>query len=103
MTTTATLINAFEVAPEAESAFLENWARVAEFLEAQHGFIEAALNRCAPGSRFRFTAEMKFTSQDRLWSSIQQPEFRQLLRLSDLPNVPKLCDLFLRPQVRVAA
>lgn len=103
MTTTATLINAFEVAPEAESAFLENWSRVAEFLEVQQGFLGAALERCAPDSRFRFTAEMKFTSQDRLWSSIQQPEFRQLLRLGDLPNVPKVCDLFLRPQARAAA
>ena len=45
---TATLINAFEVPPEADESFIAGWERARDFLATRHGFSVTALHRALP-------------------------------------------------------
>ena len=98
-----TLTNAFEVSSERELSFLSKWERVMEFLRQQPGFVSVTLSRSTPESRFQFTAQTTFESQAQLWGAIRQTDFQLLVQANDLPDYPRLYDLFLRPQARAVA
>ena len=73
--TTVTLINAFEVPPEADEAFVAAWERTRNFLAGQEGFSAIALHRA-----LRADAEFRFVDVARVdspgaWEGVAAPEF----------------------------
>ena len=58
---TVTLINAFEVPPEADEAFVAGWERARDFLAGQEGFSATALHRA-----LRADAEFRFVNVARV-------------------------------------
>src|SRR4051812_4863701 len=75
-TQTVTLINAFEVPPEADEAFIAGWQRARDFLAAQNGFGTTALHRALqPGADFRFVNVARVESPEAWRRAISDPAF----------------------------
>ena len=71
------LINAFEVPPDSDDAFLESWERSREFLRAQDGYMSARLHRSlSPDADFRFVNVALWESADAFRAATSHPEFR---------------------------
>ena len=60
-----TLINAFEVAPEHEPAFVESWKQTAATFAGKPGYLETLLHRSLdPAARFRFVNVAHWSSAE---------------------------------------
>ena len=72
------LINAFEVPPEGDDAFLAGWERTREFLHTQPGYLATRLHRgLSPEMDFRFVNIGRYASPQAFQAAINQPGFRQ--------------------------
>jgi heme-degrading monooxygenase HmoA len=72
------LINAFEVPPEGDDAFLAGWEGTRAFLHAQPGYLATRLHRSlSPETEFRFINVGRYTSHQAFQAAIGQPGFRQ--------------------------
>jgi heme-degrading monooxygenase HmoA len=72
----ATLINAFEVPPEADESFIAGWGRVRDFLAANEGFGPTALHRALRADAdFRFVNVARIDSPRAWGDAIADPEF----------------------------
>jgi heme oxygenase (mycobilin-producing) len=75
-TSTVTLINAFEVPPEADEAFIAGWERARDFLATKDGFITTALHRALrPDAEFRFVNVARVDSPAAWQRAIADPAF----------------------------
>src|ERR671932_1645145 len=75
-TKTITLINAFEVPPEADEPFIAGWERAREFLAARDGFSATALHRaCRADAEFRFVNVPRVESPEAWRRAIADPGF----------------------------
>ena len=75
-TDTMTLINAFEVPPEADESFVEGWRRARDFLATREGFGATALHRALrPDAPFRFVNVARVDSPDTWRAAISDPAF----------------------------
>jgi heme oxygenase (mycobilin-producing) len=72
------LINAFEVPPEGDDAFLAGWEGTREFLHTQPGYLATRLHRrLSPEVDFRFVNIGRYASPQALQAAVNQPRFRQ--------------------------
>ena len=72
------LVNAFEVPPDDDDAFLANWEASRAFLHTQPGYLATRLHRSlSPETDFRFVDVGRHTSPQAFQTAIGQPEFRQ--------------------------
>jgi heme oxygenase (mycobilin-producing) len=72
------LINAFEVPPDDDDAFLAKWEGTREFLHNQPGYLATRLHRSlSPEADFRFVNLGRYTSPQAFQAAIGQPGFRQ--------------------------
>jgi heme oxygenase (mycobilin-producing) len=72
------LINAFEVPPDADDAFLASWEATREFLRTQPGYLATRLHRSlSPEADFRFVNIGRYASPQAFQTAMGQPEFRQ--------------------------
>lgn len=75
-TQTVTLINAFEVPPEADEGFIAGWERARDFLATKDGFTATALHRALrPDAEFRFVNVAQVDSPQAWQQAIADPEF----------------------------
>jgi heme-degrading monooxygenase HmoA len=75
-TQTVTLINAFEVPPDADEPFIIGWERAREFLSARDGFRATALHRALrPDADFRFVNVAVVDSPQAWQDAIGDPAF----------------------------
>jgi len=75
-TQTVTLINAFEVPPEADEPFIAGWERARDFLATKDGFSATALHRALrPDAEFRFVNVARVESPDAWRQAIADPGF----------------------------
>jgi heme oxygenase (mycobilin-producing) len=73
---TVTLINAFEVPPEADEPFVAGWERARDFLSAREAFSQTALHRALrPDAAFRFVNVARVDSPEAWRQAIADPEF----------------------------
>jgi antibiotic biosynthesis monooxygenase len=81
------LINAFEVPPEGDDAFLAGWERTREFLHTQPGYLTTRLCRSlSPEVDFRFVNIGRYASPQAFQAAIGQPSSGRRPRPS--PIVP---------------
>ena len=72
------LINAFEVPPESDDAFLAGWEASRQVLRTQPGYVATRLHRgLSPETRFRFVNIGRYASPRAFQAAVEQPEFRQ--------------------------
>jgi heme oxygenase (mycobilin-producing) len=72
------LINAFEVPPEADDEFIRGWKAAREYLEAQPGYVDTALQRAvSPDADFRFVNVGRWESPQAFQAAIQSAGFRE--------------------------
>jgi heme-degrading monooxygenase HmoA len=75
-TQTVTLINVFEVPPEADEAFIAGWERARDFFAGRDGFSATALHRAwRPDAEFRFVNVARVESPDAWRKATADPEF----------------------------
>ena len=75
-TQTATLINAFEVPPQADEPFIAGWERARDFLATRDGFTATALHRALrPDVDFRFVNVAQVDSPQAWRDAISDPAF----------------------------
>ena len=75
-TRTVTLINAFEVPPEADEPFIAGWERARDFLATRDGFSRTALHRALRrDARFRFVNVARVDSPEAWKRAIADPAF----------------------------
>jgi heme-degrading monooxygenase HmoA len=73
---TAILINAFEVPPEADAAFLAGWERARDFLRSRQVAGGTALHRSLrPDADFRFVNVAEIESAEAWQAAIRHPDF----------------------------
>ena len=71
------LINAFEVPPGEDDAFLEGWERARDYLSAQEGYLSTRLHRSVmPNADFRFVNVALWESREAFQGAMAQPEFK---------------------------
>ena len=71
-----TLINVFEVPPDADEAFIAGWERARDFLATQEGFVATALHRALrPDVEFRFVNVARVDSPEVWRRAIADPHF----------------------------
>jgi heme-degrading monooxygenase HmoA len=71
-----TLINAFEVPPEADEPFIAGWERARDFLAGRDGFSATALHRAwRADADFRFVNVARVESPDVWRQAIADPDF----------------------------
>jgi heme oxygenase (mycobilin-producing) len=72
------LINAFEVPPAGDDAFLAAWEQTRVFLRGQPGYLATRLHRSlSPEADFRFVNIGRHDSPQAFQTAIGQPEFRE--------------------------
>jgi heme oxygenase (mycobilin-producing) len=72
------LVNAFEVPPDSDDAFLASWQASREFLRAQPGYLATRLHRSlSPEVDFRFVNIGRYASPQAFQAAINQTEFRE--------------------------
>jgi heme-degrading monooxygenase HmoA len=72
------LINAFEVPPEGDDAFLAAWEQARVFLRGQPGYLATRLHRSlSPEADFRFVNIGRYASPQAFQTAVGQPEFRE--------------------------
>jgi heme-degrading monooxygenase HmoA len=72
----ATLINAFEVPPDADDAFVAGWERAREFLAARGAYEETALHAALrPDVDFRFVNVARVASAEVWTDAVSDPGF----------------------------
>jgi heme-degrading monooxygenase HmoA len=72
------LVNAFEVPPDGDDAFLASWEASRQFLRAQPGYLATRLHRSlSPEVDFRFVNIGRYASPQAFQAAIGQPEFRE--------------------------
>jgi heme oxygenase (mycobilin-producing) len=72
------LINAFEVPPDANDAFLAAWEATRQFLRDQPGYLATRLHRSlSPDTRFRFVNIGRYESPQAFQAAVGQPGFRE--------------------------
>src|SRR4051794_25549931 len=75
-TETVTLINAFEVPPDADEPFIVGWDRARDFLATKDGFSTTALHRALrPDAQFRFVNVARVESPEAWRRAIADPAF----------------------------
>ena len=75
-TQTVTLINAFEVPPDADEPFIAGWERARDFLAARRGFQTTALHRALRADAdFRFVNVAQVDSPQAWRDAISDPTF----------------------------
>src|SRR3954469_1032438 len=75
-TQTVTLINAFEVPPEADEVFIAGWQRARDFLATKDGFSATALHRALRADAdFRFVDVAQVDSPAAWQQEIAHPAF----------------------------
>src|SRR3954470_3798376 len=75
-TKTVTLINAFEVPPGADEAFIAGWERARDFLQARDGYEATVLHRSLrPDADFRFVNLARISSPQAWCGAISDPAF----------------------------
>ena len=75
-TQAVTLINAFEVPPEADEPFIAGWKRARDFLATKDGFTATALHRALrPDADFRFVNVAQVDSPQAWKDAISDPAF----------------------------
>lgn len=75
-TRTVTLVNAFEVPPEADEPFVAGWQRARDFLATRDGFSATALHRALrPDATFRFVNVAQVDSPQAWRAAIADPAF----------------------------
>lgn len=74
-----TLINSFEVPPQADETFLRVWQGVADFMKRQPGFINTRLHRALrPDAHFRFVNVAQWRTPQDFMTATQTEEFKTL-------------------------
>ena len=72
------LINAFEVPPDADDAFLRGWEAARDYLRTQPGYVDTALHRAvSPDADFRFVNVARWESAQHFQAATQSAGFRQ--------------------------
>jgi heme-degrading monooxygenase HmoA len=72
------LINAFEVPPDGDDAFLAAWEQTRRFLRGQPGYLATRLHRSlSPDADFRFVNIGRYTNPQAFQAAVGQPGFRQ--------------------------
>jgi heme-degrading monooxygenase HmoA len=71
-----TLINLFEVPPDADESFVAGWQRAREFLAAQGGYLGTRLHRSLGLADFRFVNIARWSSPLMFARAIQRPDFQ---------------------------
>jgi heme-degrading monooxygenase HmoA len=72
------LINAFEVPPDGDDAFVAAWEQTRQFLRGQPGYLATRLHRSlSPEADSRFVNIGRYQSPQAFQAAIGQPEFRQ--------------------------
>jgi heme oxygenase (mycobilin-producing) len=72
------LINAFEVPPEGDDAFLAAWEQTRVFLRGQPGYLATRLHRSlSPEADFRFVNIGHYASPQAFQTAVGQPGFRE--------------------------
>ena len=72
------LINAFEVPPEGDDAFLAAWEQTRVFLRGQPGYLATRLHRSlSPEADFRFVNIGRYQSPQEFQAAVGQPGFRE--------------------------
>ena len=88
---TAVLINAFEVPPEHDEAFLRGWEAARDFMQRQAGYIATRLHQSLdPTARFRFINVAEWASPADFEAALNHPEFvamRQAIPFAHYPSV----------------
>jgi heme-degrading monooxygenase HmoA len=71
-----TLINSFEVPPDAASDFIAAWERARDYLETQPGYVDTALHQSlTPEADFQFVNIARWRSAADFAAAIQSPGF----------------------------
>lgn len=71
-----TLINSFEVPPDAASDFIAAWERTRDYLQAQPGYVDTALHQSlTPEADFQFVNIARWRSAADFAAAIQSPGF----------------------------
>ena len=72
------LINAFEVPPDGDDAFLAAWEQTRVFLRGQPGYLATRLHRSlSPDADFRFINIGRYQSPQAFQAAVGQPGFRE--------------------------
>jgi heme oxygenase (mycobilin-producing) len=73
------LVNAFEVPPDGDDAFLSAWEQTRVFLRSQPGYLATRLHRSlSPDADFRFVNVGRYQSPQAFQAAVGQPGFRQV-------------------------
>ena len=73
------LINAFEVPPDADDAFVSAWEATRQVLRDQPGYLATRLHRSlSPDTRFRFVNIGRYEGPQAFQAAVGQPGFRQV-------------------------
>ena len=73
----ATLVNAFEVAPEDDDAFLAGWRRARNAVAGEHGYLGTRLHRSVGPADFRFVNVARWSSPLMFSRALARPEFQE--------------------------
>jgi heme-degrading monooxygenase HmoA len=88
---TAVLINAFEVPPGEDAAFLRGWEAARDFMQRQAGYIATRLHQSLdPTARFRFINVAEWASPADFEAALNHPDFvalRQAIPFTHYPSV----------------
>ena len=89
------LINAFEVADEADEEFVRDWKAARDYLKEQPGYVDTALHKAiAPGVDFRFVNVARWESAEHFQKAISSEEFQEISKaLSDYSAHPGLYEV----------
>ena len=88
------LINAFEVPPDGDDAFLAAWEQTRQFLRGQPGYLATRLHRSlSPEADFRFVNIGHYASPQAFQTAVGQPEFREAAAAIQHRAHPGLCQV----------
>ena len=88
---TAVLINAFEVSPGQDEAFLRGWEAARDFMQRQPGYLSTRLHQSLdPTARFRFINVAEWATPADFQAALNHPEFvamRQAIPFAHYPSM----------------